>query len=393
MKSLVSRFALLTMAVAALSSCGGQGGASMGDNEFAVMTVQSASSRQSTSYPATIKGTQDIEVRPQVSGHIVRLCVDEGATVRKGQALFQIVPTQYAAAVRQATATVEMAKSGVTTATLSEQQKRNLHDKNIISDFEYTSAVEQLNSAKAQLAQAEASLTAARQNLGFCTVTSPSNGVVGTFPYRVGALVGPSIAQPLTTVSEIGNMYVYFSMTEKELLKMTKSGTSLKEELAKMPDVQLQLIDGTIYDQKGKIDAVSGVIDQTTGSVSMRAIFPNDKNILRSGGTGNIIFPYQMEDIILIPQNATQEIQNLKFVYVVGADNKVVNTMVTISPFDDGKNYVVTDGLKPGDRIVIEGVRLLQNGQEIKPITKAEQQAKFQKALQDVREGNIKTAF
>jgi membrane fusion protein (multidrug efflux system) len=155
----------------------------------------------------------------------------------------------------------------------------------------------------------------------------------------------------------------------------------------------LQLIDGTIYDQKGKIDAVSGVIDQTTGSVSMRAIFPNDKNILRSGGTGNIIFPYQMEDIILIPQNATQEIQNLKFVYVVGADNKVVNTMVTISPFDDGKNYVVTDGLKPGDRIVIEGVRLLQNGQEIKPITKAEQQAKFQKALQDTREGNIRTAF
>ena len=393
MKSMVSRFALLTMVVAALSSCGGQGGQNMGDNEFAVMTVQSASSNQSTSYPATIKGTQDIEVRPQVSGHIVRLCVDEGATVRKGQALFQIDPTQYAAAVRQATASVEMAKSGVTTATLSEQQKRNVHDKNIISDFEYTSAVEQLNSAKAQLAQAEASLTAARQNLGFCTVTSPSNGVVGTFPYRVGALVGPSIAQPLTTVSEIGNMYVYFSMTEKELLKMTKSGTSLKEELAKMPDVQLQLIDGTIYDQKGKIDAVSGVIDQTTGSVSMRAIFPNDKNILRSGGTGNIIFPYQMEDIILIPQNATQEIQNLKFVYVVGADNKVVNTMVTISPFDDGKNYVVTDGLKPGDRIVIEGVRLLQNGQEIKPITKAEQQAKFQKALQDTREGNIRTAF
>lgn len=393
MKSLVSRFALLTMAVAALSSCGGQGGASMGDNEFAVMTVQSASSRQSTSYPATIKGTQDIEVRPQVSGHIVRLCVDEGATVRKGQALFQIDPTQYSAAVRQATAAVEMAKSNVNTATLSEQQKRNLHDKNIISDFEYSAAVDQLNSAKAQLAQAEASLTAARQNLGFCTVTSPSNGVVGTFPFRVGALVGPSIAQPLTTVSEIGNMYVYFSMTEKELLKMTKAGTSLKDELAKMPEVELQLIDGTIYDQKGKIDAVSGVIDQNTGSVSMRAIFPNDKNVLRSGGTGNIILPYQMEDIILIPQNATQEIQNLKFVYVVGADNKVVNTLIQVSPFDDGKNYVVTDGLKPGDRIVVEGVRLLQNGQEIKPITQAEQQAKFQKALQDVREGNIKTAF
>ena len=178
----------------------------IGDNEFTVMTVSTTNSDQSTSYPATIRGTQDIEVRPQVSGFVVKLCVDEGATVRKGQALFQIDPTQYAAAVRQAKAAVEMAKANVNTLTLTEQNKKMLHEKQIISDFEYQSAINQLMSAKASLAQAEAQLISANQNLSFCTVTSPSIGVVGTFPYRVGSLVSPSIAKPLTTVSEIGEM-------------------------------------------------------------------------------------------------------------------------------------------------------------------------------------------
>jgi malate dehydrogenase (oxaloacetate-decarboxylating)(NADP+) len=198
-----SRLAIFTAAMAVLSSCGGgQSGMKLGDDEFTVVAVQSTASQQSTSYPATIKGVQDIEVRPQVSGFIVKLCVDEGATVKKGQALFQIDPTQYAAAERQAKAAVEMAKSNVNTLTLNEQQKKNLYDKKIISDFEYQSAVDQLLSAKASLAQAEAQLTSARQNLGFCTVTSPSDGVVGTFPYRIGSLVSPSVTQPLTTVSE-----------------------------------------------------------------------------------------------------------------------------------------------------------------------------------------------
>ena len=389
-----SRLMIITAAMAVLSSCGGgQSARKMGDDEFTVITVQPTASQQSTSYPATIKGIQDIEVRPQVSGFIVKLCIDEGATVRKGQALFQIDPTQYAASERQAKAAVAMAKSNVNTLTLSEQQKKNLFDKKIISDFEYQSAVDQLLSAKASLAQAEAQLTSAKQNLGFCTVTSPSNGVVGTFPYRVGSLVSPSVAEPLTTVSEIGTMYVYFSMTEKQLLEMTKAGGTLKEQLEKMPAVDLQLADGTIYDEKGRIDAVSGVIEQSTGSVSMRALFPNTKNILRSGGTGNVVFPYTMDGVILIPQTSTQEIQDKKFVYVVGQDNKVKHTEIKVSPLDDGKQYVVTGGLKSGDKIVIEGVQTLKDGQEIKPISPAEKTAKFEKALKDQREGNLATAF
>ena len=388
------RISLMALGVSVLTACGGgQGGMKIGDNEFAVQEVTMTSSNQTTQYPAVIKGFQDIEIRPQVSGFIVKLCVDEGATVRKGQALFQIDPTQYKAAYDQAKASVASAKANLKTVTETEANKKMLHEQKIISDFEYQTAVNNLLTAKANLAQAKAAYAAAEQNLGFCTVTSPSDGVIGTFPYRVGALVSPSVAEPLTTVSQIGDMYVYFSMTEKQLLAMTKAGGTLKEQLEKMPAVKLQLSDGTLYDAEGKIDAVSGVIDQTTGSVSMRAIFPNKQNILRSGGMANVVFPYTMSDIILIPQTATQEIQDKKFVYVLQSDNTIKHTEVQISNLNDGKHYIVTGGLKPGDKIVVEGVQTLKDGQKITPITLAEKDAKFQKALQDQRDGNIQTAF
>ena len=389
-----SRVAFAALGLSVLTACGGgQGGMKMGDNQFAVEAVKATSSNQSEQYPATIKGLQDIEVRPQVSGLIVKLCVDEGATVRKGQALFQIDPTQYKAAYDQAAASVKSAKANLETITATERNKKMLHDQKIISDFEYQTAVNNLLTAKANLAQAEAAYTAAKQNLDFCTVKSPSDGVIGTFPYRIGALVSPSISEPLTTVSEIGDMYVYFSMTEKQLLDLTRAGGTLKEQLEKMPAVKLQLADGTMYDAEGKIDAVSGVIDQTTGSVSMRAIFPNKQNTLRSGGMANVVFPYTMSEIILIPQTATQEIQDKKFVYVLQPDSTLKHTEIQISNLNDGKNYIVTGGLKEGDQIVVEGVQTLQDGQKISPITVAQKEAKYQQALQDQRDGNIQTAF
>lgn len=389
-----SRVAFAALGLSVLTACGGgQGGMKMGDNQFAVEAVKATSSNQSEQYPATIKGLQDIEVRPQVSGLIVKLCVDEGATVRKGQALFQIDPTQYKAAYDQAAASVKSAKANLETITATERNKKMLHNQKIISDFEYQTAVNNLLTAKANLAQAAAAYTAAKQNLDFCTVKSPSDGVIGTFPYRIGALVSPSISEPLTTVSEIGDMYVYFSMTEKQLLDLTRAGGTLKEQLEKMPAVKLQLADGTMYDAEGKIDAVSGVIDQTTGSVSMRAIFPNKQNILRSGGMANVVFPYTMSEIILIPQTATQEIQDKKFVYVLQPDSTLKHTEIQISNLNDGKNYIVTGGLKEGDQIVVEGVQTLQDGQKITPITVAQKEAKYQQALQDQRDGNIQTAF
>ena len=390
----LGRIALLGIGTMVLASCGGkQGGIKRGDNEFAVEQMSLSVSSQTTEYPATIKGLQDIEIRPQVSGLIVGLCVDEGATVRKGQALFKIDQTQYKAAYNQASANVEAAKASLETVKSTEGNKKMLHEQKIISDFEYQTAVNNLLSAKAALAQAEAAMTAARQNLDFCTVTSPSDGVVGTFPYRIGSLVSPQVQQPLTTVSEIGKMYVYFSMTEKQLLAMTKKGESLKSQLAAMPKVKLMLADRSIYESEGTIDAVSGVIDQTTGSVSMRAVFPNDKNILRSGGMANIVFPYDMEEVILVPQWATQEVQDKKFVFVLQNDSTIKYTEIQVSELNDGKNYIVTGGIEAGDKIVVEGVQNLKDGQKIVPISKAQQEAKFQKHLKDQREGNIATAF
>ena len=376
-----------------LFSCGNSQTGKMGDDEFAVATVNETSSNQTISYPATIKGTQDIEVRPQVSGFIVKLYVDEGATVRKGQPLFLIDPTQYKAAVDQADAAVKTAESSLRTMELTEKNKHMLFEKQIISSFEYETAVNNLLSARAALAQAKAQLVQAKQNLDFCTVKSPSDGVIGTFPYRIGALVSASIAEPLTTVSEIKDLYVYFSMTEKELLNLTRAGGTLKEQLDKMPAVKLQLADGSMYEFEGKIDAVSGVIDQSTGSVSMRAIFPNTKNVLRSGGMANVIFPYTIQNAIVIPQNATVEIQDKKFVYVLQPDSTVKYTEIQISNLNDGKNFIVTNGLKANEKIVIEGVQQLSDGRKIVPITKAQQVAKFQQALKDQREGNLATAF
>ena len=388
-----SRIAMVALGMFLLTACGGQGGMKLGDDEFAVETVSFTSSEQTTQYPATMKGLQDIEIRPQVSGFIVKLCVDEGATVRKGQALFEIDPTQYKAAYDQAKAGVESAEANLKTVAETEVNKKMLHEQKIISDFEYQTAVNNLLTAKANAAQAKAAYAAAKQNLGFCTVTSPSDGVIGTFPYRVGALVCPSVAEPLTTVSQIGDMYVYFSMTEKQLLDLTRAGGTLKEQLEKMPAVQLQLADGTLYADSGKIDAVSGVIDHTPGSVSMRAIFPNKQNILRSGGMANVVFPYAMENVILIPQTATQEIQDKKFVYVLQADSTLKHTEVKISNLNDGKNYIVTSGLNAGDKIVVEGVQNLQDGQKIVPITVAQKEAKYQQALKDQHDGNFATAF
>lgn len=388
-----SRLGLLVCCLALLSSCG-QGNKSTGSApEIAVMEVNTTTANLTNSYPATIKGKQDVEIRPMVSGFITKLHVDEGAVVRKGQVLFTIDPVQYQAAVQTAKATVETAKAALSTQELTTANKRELNKKQIISDYDLKMSENQLAQAKATLAQAEAQLINAKNNLSYTQVTSPSDGVVGTIPYRVGSLVSASIATPLTTVADISEMYAYFSMTERQLLSMIREGGTMKEILNKMPDVQLQLIDGTMYADSGRVETISGVIDQTTGSVNMRALFPNKHNILRSGGTGNVVFPNPLHDVVMIPQSATTEIQDKRFVFVLQADNTLKNTEIKVFTLDDGKYFYVTEGLKKGDKIAIEGVQSLKDGQAVTPITPADKEAEYQKALKDQKEGNIQTAF
>lgn len=388
-----SKIVLFAFCVALLSSCGNKGNGTGQVPEYAVQEVQKSTAQLTTAYPATIKGKQDVEIRPQVSGFITKLCVDEGAAVRKGQVLFIVDETQYKATLRTAEAAVATAEAAVRTQQLTVDNKRELNKKQIISDYDLSMAENSLAQSKAQLAQAQAQLISAKQNLSFTQVTSPSDGVINNIPYRVGALVSPSIATPMTTVSEIDEVYVYFSMTEKDLLAMTKTGGTIKEEISKIPSIKLQLIDGTEYNIEGKVDAITGVIDQSTGSVTMRALFPNKEHVLRSGGTANVLIPYSMDNVISIPQAATVEIQDKKFVYVLQPDNTVKYTEIGIFNLDNGKDYLVTSGLNAGDKIVIEGVQTLKDGETIQPITPAQKEANYQQHLKDQREGNLATAF
>lgn len=328
-----------------------------GAPSLAVITVETSDSELNNVYPATIKGKTDIAIRPQVTGFITKVHVDEGQRVRKGQPLFTLDQVQFQAAVDQAEAAVNSAKSAVSTARLTEENKRKLLDKNIISEYEWQMAANQLSQAQAQLSQAQAGLINAKKNLAYTVVTSPSDGVVGTIPNREGSLASPSSAQPLTTVSDNSEIYAYFSLNEKDILELTDGGTkSLEAAIDSMPAVNLILADGTQYPVAGKVATVSGVIDNTTGSASVRALFDNPSGMLRSGNTGKVSIPVRTHNAITIPQKATFEIQDLKYVFTLNDSNMTVATPIQILPVNDGKQYVVTSGLEPGDRVVIEGV-------------------------------------
>lgn len=332
--------------------------------EYQVMNISAADRELQTVYSAAIRGRQDIDIYPQVSGTLTRLCVEEGQAVRKGQILFVIDQVPYIAALRIAEANVEAAKAGVATSQLTYDSKRELYAQKVVSEFDLKTSYNNLLSAKAQLAQAEAQRINAANNLSYTEVKSPADGVVGTLPYRVGTLVSPGMPKPLTAVSDNSNMYVYFSMTENRMLELTRRYGSKDKALAEMPPISLRLNDRSIYPQQGRIETISGVIDATTGTVSLRAVFPNKDGLLTSGGSGNVIIPVKKTGCLVIPQAATFEVQDQVYVYKV-ADGKAQSVPVQVSRVNGGQEYIVESGLQPGDVIVAEGVGLLRDGTPI----------------------------
>ena len=372
-----------------LASCGGKSGGrpQFGDNEYPVVTVGTSSASSQATYPASIKGVQDVQISPKVQGFITQINVKEGQTVGAGQVLFVIDNATYQAQVRQAQASVNTAQAACNTAKLSYENSQKLYENKVIGDFELQSATNQYEQAKAGLAQAQAALASAKEMLSFCYVKSPAAGVVGTLPYKVGTLV--SAANVLTTVSNISSMEVYFSMTEKDALEMSKNG----EGLSTLPAVKLQLSDGTIYAHEGKVTKMSGVIDAATGSVQVIAVFPNPEKLLKSGGSGAIIIPHDNTSAIVIPQSCVSEVQNKKFVYTVGNDNKVKYTEIKVAPQNDGNNYVVTDGLKVGDKYVTNGITKLTDGMEIVQITPERYEQKIKEQAKAMSAGDIVNAM
>jgi len=371
----------MLMAFAALMvSCGNNGNMKMGDNEYPVETIGTQGSEMQTTYPASIKGIQDVEIRPKVSGFITQLCVQEGQAVKAGQLLFVIDNTTYQAQVRQAQAALSSAKAQLNTSKLTYENSKKLFEKNVIGSYELQTAQNTYENARAAVAQAQAALSSAKDMLGFCYVKSPANGVIGSLPYKVGALVSASSVDPLTTVSDVATVEVYFSMTEKDILNLTKKAGGIHAAISDFPAVKLQLADGTMYNEPGKVTKVSGVINQTTGSVSMIARFPNPNRLLKSGASGTIVVPRVSNNSIVIPQSATTEIQDKIFVYVVTPQNRVKYTEIQVDPQNDGNHYVVTNGLNAGDRIVTKGLTSLTDSMEIKPITEAQYAKKIAEA-------------
>jgi len=348
---------------------GAQAGAPNQVKEYPVIAVKMESTNLFKDYPTKLEGQQTVEIRSKITGYIENILVDEGAFVKKGQILFRLNANDIQASVRSAEAQVKVAEANVYMAQVNVEKTKPLVEKTIVSKFDLESAESTLKAQEAQLAQAKANLENAKANLQYAVITSPAEGTIGNFPYRVGSLVSSTTAEPLTTVSNTVKMFAYFSFNEKEFLTLTKGleGKTLQEKFAKLPDVSLVLADNSVYEKPGRIETASGLVNQQTGSVTIRATFPNAEGLLRSGGSGLVRIPQHVDSAIIIPQKTTYELQGKYFVYVVGTDNKVHNTEVQVYAGNLKDSYVVTDGLKAGDQIVLQGIASLRNDTEIKP--------------------------
>ncbi|MGZ3874766.1 MAG: efflux RND transporter periplasmic adaptor subunit, partial [Mucilaginibacter sp.] len=306
----------------------------------------------------------------KVDGFVEGIYVDEGSLVKKGQLLFKIKAPQYEQDVRTAQAGIQTAQADVNTASLQVKKVKPLVDKDIISHFELESAQYALQTKQAALAQAKAALANARVNLGYTTITSPVNGVIGSIPYRLGSLVNSTTTDPLTTVYNTATVYAYFAINEKQLLGFSRdsTGTSIKKKLNNIPKVSLILSDGTTYEYTGKVETVNGLINTNTGSANFRAAFENPKGLLRSGGSATVRVPALIKDAIIVPQGITYQLQDKRFVYVVDHQNKIKNVAITVMENTPGQFYIVTAGIKNGDRIIAESVNNLRDSTEIKPV-------------------------
>ena len=328
---------------------------------YNTMTMTAESRTLNQNYTAVITGRQCVEIRPQVSGTITEVCIEEGAKVTKGQTLFIIDQVPYKAALQTAVANVKSAEAAVATARMTASSKEELFNEHVVSAFDLQTARNQLLEAEAALEQAQAAEISARNDLSYTEVKSPVNGVASMIPYRVGALVSSSISEPLVTVSDDKEIYAYFSMAENQMLDMIQQYGSLEEACQKLPPVSLMMSNGKQYEEQGRIDAISGTVDQGTGSVTLRATFPNSKHLLRNGGSGIISVPTEHKNCIIIPQSATYELQNKVFTWKV-VDGKTQSTQINIYKYNDGKSYIVLSGLNTGDIIIAEGAGLMREG-------------------------------
>jgi len=328
-------------------------------------------------YPASVEGTVNVEIRPQVSGPLDKVFVDEGAYVSAGQPLFKINEQPYRAAFNNAEASLHAAEGAMTNAQLEIEKLTPLVQNKVVSDFQLKTAKANYEVTKSNVEQAKANVAIAQINLGYTLIKAPVNGYIGRLLKKQGSLVAPSDAEALTQLSDVHNVHVYFSLSEKDFISFKEQypGETLNDKLKHLPSVTLLLADNSQYGSSGKIDMIDGQFDKNTGAITLRATFPNEQGLLRSGNTGKVKLGLQHKDALIIPESATVEMQDKVFVFTVADSNKVKKQPITIIG-KSGSNYLVKDGVKPGDQLVLSGFDHLQEGEVIHPEKAADNVAK-----------------
>ncbi|MDT0687904.1 efflux RND transporter periplasmic adaptor subunit [Autumnicola psychrophila] len=354
---IIFKYIVVIAGVLSVISCGdnpGQQQQAQGPTPFPVLEIPNRTVTGYTSYPASLEGVVNSAVRAKVPGYITDVLVDEGQKVRKGQLLFKLETESLSQEAGAASANVNAAQVEV-------DKLEPLVEKNIISGV-------QLETAKAKLAQAQANYQGVAANIGYANIKSPVDGYVGAIPYREGALVSPGDPTPLTTVSQIEDIYAFFSMNERDYLNFLQNteGANLSEKIDNIPPVELELVNGSIYESKGRIETVTGQVDPSTGTVSFRAIFPNPNQLLASGSSGRIRIPKTYENVPVVPESSSYEQQGRVYVYEVQGDSIAISRVIKVTDRVDNL-LVVASGIEAGDKVVAQGVGELRNNTPIQP--------------------------
>jgi membrane fusion protein (multidrug efflux system) len=334
-----------------------------------VMKVQSSSATVSSEYSVRLEGLADAEIRPQVDGMLQAILVKEGDLVKKGQPLFKIDDSVLREQYNTALAAQHAAEAQAAVAKVNAEKLVPLVENKVVAPVQLTTARAQEQAARAQAEQAAASARSAGINLGYTVIKAPVDGYIGRIPFRQGNLLTKNQAQALTTLSDVGRLYAVFSISEAGFATFRKvyPGQTLQQKIDAVPPVKLTLSDGTVYNHDGKLESISGDFDASTGSIGLRVSFPNEERLLRSGNSGTVSLFSNYDNVILVPQAATVELQDKVMVALLTAGNKVVKQVITIAG-RSGQHYIVSEGLKPGDVIVTAGIEKLQDGTVIKPV-------------------------
>lgn len=367
---LYSMLAILSLLAVLLNGCSSNqaGPPPPPPPQLPVMSVTSAPATTFLEFPASLEGKINVDVRPQVTGYLEKILVDEGAYVKAGQPLFKINPQVYAEQLNSANSNQLAAQANMERAQVEMDRLEPLVANNVISEIQLKTAKANYEAAKAAVAQTKASVGSARINVGYTLVTAPVSGYIGRIPYKIGSLVSNSDALPLTLLSDVREIYAYFSMSEADFIafKNKFAGNTIEEKIRQTPPVELILADNNPFTHKGKIETMEGQFNKTTGAISFRATFPNAGGILRTGNTGKVRLTQQIASAMIVPQEATFEIQDKVFVYTLADSNKVASRPISIA----GKTasyYFVSDGLKAGEKIVVSGTGSLKDGVVITP--------------------------